>query len=277
MWAKLVSPFIGHWQKLGVQQPRVSSESMGKTSALDPVDGFVKQQVETAEKLVAAVGGAFASIDKVARGVELLSPGVQAVADRLIRGEVPDAWDAIWEGPTDAKKWLSGLASRVAAIGDWAARVKAGAVLSAAVKLGDLFEPKIFLNALRQQTARVSRVPVDELKLVSCWEQGRLDSRVAPLTLTVHGMLLQGCNFDGQKLSESLLDSAANSALGDCFFAWMPRDAPSPYPNGESVKVPLYSSGSRSDAIADVLLPSARHDVNRWVLAGVALFVFADD
>ena len=87
--------------------------------------------------------------------------------------------------------------------------------------------------------------------------------------------------------------------------------------NGESVKVLLYSSGSRSDAIADVLLPSARHDVmtlpiyavlsrwhytcnyhsishatcqcthspglccalqvNRWVLAGVALFVFADD
>ena len=66
---------------------------------------------------------------------------------------------------------------------------------------------QIFLNALRQQTARVSRVPVDELKLVSCWESGRLDRRVAPLTLTVTGMLLQGCNFDGQKLSESLLDS----------------------------------------------------------------------
>lgn len=118
---------------------------------------------------------------------------------------------------------------------------------------------------------------VDQLKLISCWDQGRLDSKVAPLTLTVHGMLLQGCNFDGHKLSESLLDSAANSALGDCFFAWVRSDAPSPYPNGESVQVPLYSSGARSDAIADVLLPSARHDVNRWVLAGVALFVFADD
>ena len=121
----------------------------------------------------------------------------------------------------------------------------------------------------------MSRVPVDELKLVSCWEQSRLDSRMAPLTLTVHGMLLQGtrhntffsldsklcfasqsyfplspvcrlmansdmvvincianagCNFDGQKLSESLLDSAANSSLGECFFAWVPGDAPSPYP-----------------------------------------------
>ena len=51
----------------------------------DPVDGFVKQQVETAEKLVALVGGAFASIDKVARGAELLTPAVQLVADRLIQ------------------------------------------------------------------------------------------------------------------------------------------------------------------------------------------------
>ena len=76
-WGKLVSPFIALWHKLNVQQPRISSDSLGKTSALDPVDGFVKQQVETAEKLVMLVGGTFASIDKVARGAELLSPGVQ--------------------------------------------------------------------------------------------------------------------------------------------------------------------------------------------------------
>ena len=38
-------------------------------------------------------------------------------------------------------------------------------------------------------------------------------------------MLLQGCNFDGHKLSESLLDSAANSNTGDCFFAWVPGNA----------------------------------------------------
>lgn len=109
VWGKLVAPFIAHWKKLNVQPPRISSESMGKTSALvrsfdfilllqksstpalnivyrtgdvaqDPVDGFVKQQVELAEKLVTLVGGAFASIDKVARGAELLSPGVQVSA-----------------------------------------------------------------------------------------------------------------------------------------------------------------------------------------------------
>ena len=46
-------------------------------------------------------------------------------------------------------------------------------------------------------------MPVDELKLVSCWEQGRLDSRVAPLTLTVHGMLLQGAQLSLNALSDA--------------------------------------------------------------------------
>ena len=39
---------------------------------------------------------------------------------------------------------------------------------------------------------------------------------------------------------------AANSELGDCFFAWVPADAPSPYPEDESVVVPLYSSVRRA-------------------------------
>ena len=45
-------------------------------------------------------------------GVELLTPTVASIAECLIKGEVPDAWDAVWEGPAEVNKWLSGLASR---------------------------------------------------------------------------------------------------------------------------------------------------------------------
>jgi hypothetical protein len=74
--------------------PRISSDSLGKTAAMDPVDGFIKMQVETAEKLVAMLSHAFGAIDRVSRGAELLTPAVQRVADQLIQGEVPDAWDS---------------------------------------------------------------------------------------------------------------------------------------------------------------------------------------
>ena len=82
-------------------------------------------------------------------------------------------------------------ATRSQALGAWADLVQRGAVLTSAVNLGELFEPQIFLNALRQQTARVSRVPLDQLKLVSCWDERLLDRRTAPLTLTVNGLILQ--------------------------------------------------------------------------------------
>ena len=142
-WAKLVSPFIRHWEKLKVQPPRVTSESLGSGASLDPVDGFIKQQLETAEKLVAMVAAAFASIEKVARGAELLTPAVQVIADALIQGDVPDAWDSVWEGPSDVKKWLSGLAARTTALGDWGTKMRSGGVLGSSLKLGDLFEPKV--------------------------------------------------------------------------------------------------------------------------------------
>ena len=52
-------------------------------------------------------------------------------------------------------------------------------------------------------------MPVDELKIVSCWDPKLLAG--AKLALTVRGLLLQGCNFDGQKLTEALLNSASHS------------------------------------------------------------------
>lgn len=78
----------------------MSSAELGKRGHLEPVDAFVKQQVAVAERLVALVAGAFEAIEKVARGAELLTPAVAAVAECLIKGAVPDAWDAVWEGPT---------------------------------------------------------------------------------------------------------------------------------------------------------------------------------
>ena len=83
---------------------------------------------------------------------------------------------------------------------------------------------------------------MDELKLVSCWDPRLLDATSAPLAVTVKGLLLQGCNFDGQKLSEALLNSTSTSMLGDCTFAWVSAQAPSPYPADGSVLAPLYTT-----------------------------------
>eukprot|EP01052_Picozoa_sp_SAG31_P000356 SAG31_NODE_11_length_38734_cov_21.263854_6_plen_119_part_00 len=114
-------------------------------------------------------------------------------------------------------------------------------------------------------------MPVDELKIVSCWDPKLLSD--AKLAITVRGLLLQGCNFDGEKLTEALLNSASHSVLGDCTFAWVPQLAASPYPKDASVLAPLYTTTDRDAAVTEVMLPSARHDTTRWTLAGCALFI----
>jgi len=53
-------------------------------------------------------------------------------------------------------------------------RVQQGQLLERPVQLSDLFHPETFLNALRQRSARKLKVAIDELKLVSSFENGRL-------------------------------------------------------------------------------------------------------
>ena len=40
--------------------------------------------------------------------------------------------------------------------------------------MNDLLHPETFLNAFRQKSARIQNVAIDELKLVSSFEQGKV-------------------------------------------------------------------------------------------------------
>ncbi len=52
--------------------------------------------------------------------------------------------------------------------------------------------------------------------------------------------------------------------------AWMPRDAPLPYPL--HLRAPLYLSAERQSVVAEVQLPlNSAQEAAQWTLAGVAL------
>jgi hypothetical protein len=57
------------------------------------------------------------------------------------------------------KKWLAAVASRCRALSQWASWVKGGNLLKQSLCLADIFDPMIFLNSFRQQTARMTKVP----------------------------------------------------------------------------------------------------------------------
>ncbi len=94
-------------------------------------------------------------------------------------------------------------------------------IFSQTINLSDLFRPDTFLNALRQQTARATKQPMDTLVLNTSWSGEVKHGKNISIKIT--GLQLEGCSFDGGRLSESAPDSPSVTAFPSCYIAWIPR------------------------------------------------------
>lgn len=102
--------------------------------------------------------------------------------------------------------------------------------------LADLFNPSIFLNALRQQTARQLEVTINQLKLVSIWpsvHQGleRLPNNQA---ITISNMKLEGATFEDGKLMDCQASSPTVSDVPGIQIAWKAVSYFDSYPTRKS-------------------------------------------
>ena len=99
--------------------------------------------------------------------------------------------------------------------------IKAQDIFSQTINLSDLFRPDTFLNALRQQTARATKQPMDTLVLNTSWSGEVKHGKNISIKIT--GLQLEGCSFDGGRLSESAPDSPSVTAFPPCYIAWIPQ------------------------------------------------------
>lgn len=309
-WRAQLAPLLGLWERLvsgplasvlagaaaggaGKSKPGGSSSSAGAVAAAaaaEPVVAFVGVELALAGRLAAAVAADLTALQRVLVGGGLLTPAVLACGLTLLSDAVPDHWRGEWEGPESPMQWLSGLAARCGALSRWQAACAAGgarALLTAPLQLNDLFRPATFLNALRQQTARLhaaaggaggggnaGRAPLsmDALRLVCAWDASALAA--APLKATVSGLLLQGATFGGGAMQDVGADAPEVQGMPDVTLAWMPPDFPDPVPAAGALTVPVYASLDRTAFVMELSLP-CRGDKAKWVLAGVALFLSA--
>lgn len=94
-------------------------------------------------------------------------------------------------------------------------------IFSQTINLSDLFRPDTFLNAFRQQTARATKQPMDQLVLNSSWSGDVKHGKNISIKIT--GLQLEGCAFEGGRLMESASDSASVTAFPSCSIAWIPQ------------------------------------------------------
>ena len=72
--------------------------------------------------------------------------------------QTPQSWLSKWDGPEDPMQYLRSLVARAMALQSWVEKVERNSLLNEPLLLNELFHPDTFLNALRQQTARLVQV-----------------------------------------------------------------------------------------------------------------------
>lgn len=92
-------------------------------------------------------------------------------------------------------------------------------IFSQTINLSDLFRPDTFLNALRQQTARETKQPMDTLVLNTSWSGEVKHAKNS--SIKISGLQLEGCSFEGGHLSESAPDSPSVTAFPPCHISWV--------------------------------------------------------
>ena len=287
-WKAALTPIIGMWEKLvsagGATARGEKRQSGGLLSRpprltkaeaeYSPLESFVVNESLKVYELLQTLQGTLSGLSAVVNGNGLLTDELSNEGRALMLGQVPWwRWCRLWAGPEDPAVFVREVVQRRQALLGWTARAEAGTLLDAPLLLSELFTPKVFLNALRQQTARSTGQPIDALKLVCAFRRQLLPASCLPVC--VSALLLQGCGFTGELLSPLSADSPSLLTLPDCFFAYIATGDAEPYAaegGSASLALPMYFSPNREQLICEVKVP-CKGQTDRWILTGAALFI----
>jgi len=286
-WKQILSPLFSQWDTLlKAQLAKLKNIEIRDVSPDDPpVVAFVLMDCHEASKLGDLVTNSLQTLQKVISGHVLSTPDIQTEAMFLMRSEVPPTWAGPWpSAPEEPTIFLQSLAKRIVALkSDWLKRVAGRNPTDQPTSLCDFLRPDVFLNALRQQTARKLNVPIDSLHLVSSFEPQLLsDPSMSPIPVTLEGLLLEGCVFDDAKkiMVEGKRNSPLASVLPPLTISWMaraghPDRAVSSARNAVTVAMPIYVSLSRERLIGEVALHT--DSAKQRILNAAALFLTDDN
>jgi dynein heavy chain 2 len=267
LWKVSLGPLIDNWSKLIDGEVLKSS----KQEANEPTNQFVLFENENAMALCAFVDSQIMELKKVLFGSALLTPAIQAMGSSLMRGEVPAIWEKRWEGPETATAYLTMLVRKKKALSRWAELAMNKQLLRQPLNLSDLFNPGTFLNALKQESARMLKVPLEETKLVSAWSESKLSG--CGLIATLDGMFIENAVIDHGELAEVGTSAAEITRSPALSLAFIPINQPEPSRGIDTLSIPIYCTPTREKHLVDVAVPIRSGDDAMWILAGVAFLL----
>ena len=249
-WIKELTPFLSMWKNINTGNDLINKK-LSTSPDEDPLTSFFSLESENGLKLIKTIHNDLTTLSKVLRGVALITNDIFELAGDLMKQKTPESyfplsslsnfwlrWLNMWEGPETPSAFMKGVIENAASVFAWKDAAKSGELLGNPIQLSKLFNPPTFLNALRQITARKSTCfspflkmlipqvakPIDSLMLCSTWIKSEISS--SPIKCQVEGLLLQGCRFDGTRLTELTPDDPTFIPVPICNIAWMPNVCP---------------------------------------------------
>jgi dynein heavy chain 2 len=118
---------------------------------------ILTKELEIAHKVIDTVRNDIALIDNASRGNLVLTNDLLGLSSKIIKGETPDGWLDLWNGPEQAITFLQEIVENTIAISKMKSLADQKPGNKEPIKLGNLLNPDIYLNALRQQTSRICK------------------------------------------------------------------------------------------------------------------------
>lgn len=275
VWRQALAPILKLWESLSQDNNRAVLSKPNRLSrdeaSWSPVDSFIALECNEAYKLISGVNNMLTDLSNVIYGAGLVTPELLKIGNTLMNGAMPWVWQRNWYGPDEPAWWLKELSQRKLALGEWLNKVDRNEIMAHPFVLPQLLRPRTFLNAFRQESARRSGIAIDSLKLTATWNKLLLPPS-ATVQITVEGCLLQGCSFQNTELGPLAPNAPIVCPVGPVTFAYINQNDPEPYPGKDGLAVPMYCSTTREEYICEIRMP-CKGGVQRWILAGVALFL----
>uniref|UniRef100_W5MJK1 Cytoplasmic dynein 2 heavy chain 1 n=1 Tax=Lepisosteus oculatus TaxID=7918 RepID=W5MJK1_LEPOC len=275
IWSNELSPILNLWKKLNQGSSLIHQKvAPPSESQASPVLSFIILEQFNAIRLVQSIHQSLAALSKVIRGTSLLTSEVQKLATALLNQECPQSWQSKWEGPEDPMQYLRAVVARALAIQSWVEKAGRQSLLSDALDLSELFHPDTFLNALRQETARLMGCSMDSLKVginihsVNCnmnqYNEGDWNNN-------------KNSRGNNKAIFVYRVPSPVTFFYSCCLHLFSPFWAPfgftiECYSPEECISLPLYTSAERTRVVTNIDVPCGGNS-DQWIQCGAALFL----
>lgn len=236
-----------------------------------PFQNVFIQECDRVEALLTEIKSSVKELEMGLSGELTMSERMEKLQRALYLDRVPETWSKIaYPSLRTLSSWLEDLVVRVNQLQSW---VDNPTSIPNVVDVSLLFNPQSFLTAVMQVTAQRNNLELDKLAIVTDVTRKQVDEIDGPAR---DGAYITGLNLEGNRWNPQagLLEES------------LPREmfCPMPVINVKAVlaekmetagvhQCPVYQTQQRGPTYVFNALLRTRQPPEKWVLAGVALFM----